>query len=266
LELREEIEQDSEPDLKKIFKTKINPRKNDTEDVSDIIEVAENYFNEGELKKSEKILQQLLIQDTHNPKVYYLLGAIYYDRGKHHRSEIAFKRSLDIDPDFRDASVALTILYNDLGEYEKAEKIYNEARKGVEQEGLGKDPHMIQIFSDKHEQLADLYAEHEYYMEAHKEYENAVHHRPKKIELLIKSAKCLEKTGSTKMAIEKLKDVKSTYPEYIPARLTLGMLYFNTHQIPEAVSEWESVIKREPKNKEAKLYLKVASQTQMTTL
>jgi tetratricopeptide (TPR) repeat protein len=235
-----------------------------SDDAQDILSIAEDCFQQGNLHRAEQILQQLLLQDTKSPQVYYLLGAIYYDQGKHHRAEIAFKRCMDMNPEHRDSAIALTILYNDLGEYEKAEEVYRAARLGVEQRELGKDSHLAEIFARKHDELGDLYVQHELYQEAFHEYDKASKHAPQTLELAVKAAKALEKAGARQAAIEKLKELKLAYPEFLPSRLALGMCYFNAHRIPEAVAEWEAILKRDPSHNEAKIYLKVASQSQMT--
>ncbi len=49
-----------------------------------------------------------------------MLASIAFDRGQLKRAIQLFKQSLEIDPEFTDSSVGLSIILNDLGRYDEA--------------------------------------------------------------------------------------------------------------------------------------------------
>lgn len=86
---------------------------------ADLLEEARRSFIDGNYKVAEPILQQLIFKNTKNPEVYQMLATIFYDQGKFTKAIQTFKRALEIDPTYTDASVGLSIILNDLGKYEE---------------------------------------------------------------------------------------------------------------------------------------------------
>ena len=46
-------------------------------------------------------------------------------------------------------------------------------------------------------------------------------------------------------------------PDYLPARINLGVTLFSLGRKDDAIKEWQDVITRDPGNKSARLYLKM---------
>ena len=58
-----------------------------------------------------------------------MLATIYYDKGQFSKAIKTFKRALEIDPTYTDASVGLSIILNDLGRYEEGKEVFQKAQK-----------------------------------------------------------------------------------------------------------------------------------------
>ena len=71
-------------------------------------------------------------------------------------------------------------------------------------------------------------------------------------------AKILAKKGFMSKAVDELKKLKNEYPNYIPARISLGVIYFGNGNILEAQAEWQKVLSKEPNHKEALMYLNLS--------
>ncbi len=99
---------------------------------SDLINEAQDLFEKGKYNRAESILNQLILKNHKDPLIFHMLGTIYYDRGKFNKAVRAFKRDLDIDPGFTDASVCLSIILNDLGRYDEGKKIFQVAQDRLE--------------------------------------------------------------------------------------------------------------------------------------
>ena len=94
----------------------------------DMLHEAKEAFIKGNYKVAEPILQQLILQHSRNPEVFQMLATIAYDKGQFNKAIKTFKRALEIDPGYTDASVGLSIILNDIGRYDEGKKIFDDAR------------------------------------------------------------------------------------------------------------------------------------------
>ena len=179
----------------------------------------------------------------------------------------AFQKTLELDSNNIDASISLSVLLNDIGRYEEAQKVFDKANKKVKSTNIGiEDSHINNKFSQKHYELAELYFSYQRYDEALFEYNKAIGLAPNNLELRIKLAKVYSKKGFISKAFEELKKVKAEYPGYVPARMALGLLYYGNGDVLEAQNEWQNVLALSPVNEEAKMYLNLAREATETSL
>ena len=109
--------------------------------------------------------------------------------------------------------------------------------------------------SNMHAQIADLYVEISDYDAAIEEYHKALALQPTFVDIKTKLAVALREKGMTAQAIKELEEAKFINADYIPARVNLGILYYLMRRLDDAVIEWESVLKHEPKNGVAIMYI-----------
>lgn len=235
-------------------------------DIKELLETAREHFREGNYRISEPLLQQLLISDNKNPEVFHMMATIYYDHGKFNKAIKTFRRALEIDPTFTDASVGLSIILNDLGRYEEGKKVFVDAQKALSRKSTEADPYIQEKLATKHDELGELYFQYKRYDEALEQYQRASQLSTRKVELKMKIVECLIKKEDTAQAMKELKGLVQEYPQFIPARLKLGLMYYNARKIVEAVEQWESVLLRDPEHPVAVKYLQMAQETGSTLL
>lgn len=161
------------------------------DDLNDLLETAKDHFNKGHYKLAEPLLIQLQSEPQPKPDVPYMLASIAFDKGQLKRAIQLFKQSLEIDPEFTDSSVGLSIILNDLGRYDEAKKVFEDAYLIMKQkQKLGKDAFLHQKISQKHNELGDLYYSHNMFSEALEEFQKALKFTPKNSELKDKVEKC----------------------------------------------------------------------------
>jgi len=79
------------------------------------------YLNDGTYEKAETLLKSLTDTDPNNESVWFVLGVTYEKLGKKAEEESAYKRALDIRPDYYDALFNLGAMYFNEGlELEKS--------------------------------------------------------------------------------------------------------------------------------------------------
>jgi len=95
---------------------------------------SEEYFNSGEIEKAEPLLLSLLKSHPEWPQTYYMLGTIYYEKGKFKKAIVCYKKALELNPSFTDSAIGLSVVLNDLGQYAEAQKIFIKAQNNIKEE------------------------------------------------------------------------------------------------------------------------------------
>lgn len=227
---------------------------------------ARGYFINGNNKMAEPILNQLLLQGTRNPEVFQMLATIYYNRSQFNKAIKTFKRALEIDPTYTDASVGLSIILNDLGRYDEGKEVFIAAQGHLDKKSGKQDPYIDEKIASKHEEIADLYYQYKRYNEALEQLLKAQKLSSRKTEITMRIAEVCVQLGHTDKAIKDLKALIREYPHYIPARLKLGIIYYNANNIAEASEQWENILIRDPQHPEALRHLKMAQAAGITAI
>src|SRR5690606_6270934 len=125
-------------------------------DRSEILQIARDAFVAGKYEKAEPLLNQLLLLDNKNPEIFQMLATIYYDRSQFKKAIKTFRRALEIDPSYADASVGLSIILNDLGRYEEGKEVFEAAQRELAIIRNTADPYVNERFAQTHLELGDL--------------------------------------------------------------------------------------------------------------
>jgi tetratricopeptide (TPR) repeat protein len=228
---------------------------------------ARDYFRESKYNLAEPILNQLILKNAKSPEVFHMLGTIYYDQGKFNKAIRAFRRALELEPTFTDASVGLSIILNDLGKYEEGRKVFDEARDLLAKQTSQEDPYINEKFSIKHDELGELYMQHSRHKEALEQYYKALSLSARKPELTMKIVECYLKLESTERAIKELRSLIKDYPGFLSARVKLGKVLYDGGDVQGAIEQWESATQRDPSHGEAQRLLRQAQAiTQSTSM
>lgn len=213
------------------------------------------------LTRAEELAQEKLATHPRSAEAYYFLGVIYWFKGNLGKAIQHLKQSLEIDPKSTDASICLSVLYNDIGKYDDARKIFELANQSVSQNRSGTDLEVDRKFAIKHFELADLYFRYRRYDEAIDQYTKSIQLDPSSLDTKIKRAKAYAKKGYLTRAIQELQLLKEENPGFIPAKIQLGLLHFSQGDLLNAELEWEKVLESDPHHKEAHTYLQMAKET-----
>lgn len=228
-------------------------------------EARENFIN-GNYRVAEPLLHQLILQNTRNPEVYQMLATTYYDRGQFNKAIKTFKRALEIDPTYTDASVGLSIILNDLGKYEEGKQVFEEAQKTLDRRSGKMDPYIEEKLAAKHEELADMYFQYKKYNEALEQLFKAQKLSSRKADISLRIADCHIQMGENDRAIRDLRSLIKEYPQLNQIKLKLGVLLYNLNNLAEATELWEAIIYRDPNHSEANRYLRMARTAGITSL
>lgn len=218
---------------------------------TEMFKEAQSAFIRGDDRTAEPILQQLLLTQGTNPEVHQMLATICYNQGKFNKAIQLFKRALEIDPTYTDASVGLSIILNDLGRYDEGKKIFLEARERLDQSKGKSDPWINEKLASKHEELADLYSQYGRHNEALEQLLKAQALSSRTAEITLRVAECHLALEKPERAVKDLRQLIREYPDLLSARLKLAETLILVHKPSEAIQQWEAVLMRDPQNPQA---------------
>jgi Tfp pilus assembly protein PilF len=186
-----------------------------------------------------------------------MLGVIAYSRGDFKDAERSFERAVQLNPNYTEALLNLMVAYNDLGRYDDARKIYSKVRK-VGSAGGEPDPYAKGKIANMHADLSQAYQDAGMPPEAIIELEKAVRLCPTFADLRTRLAILYRDSGDVASAKGQLEAAKLVNPNYLQARTVLAVMLLSEGRNPAAIEELQAVLERDPDNKNAQMYLRLA--------
>ncbi len=186
--------------------------------------------------------------------VYNALGLVYADQCKFNFAEVAFKKALSINPNYMEAALNLSVVYNNLGLGKKSKEIYQRLRAyGAKSRGAI-DPMLMARMANLHAELGDLYHSVGENKLAITEYEMAVDLCPEFIDIQTKLATAYREVGKTPQALKIFSKTKKRAGKFAPYWISLGVTHYAKNNRKEAKKAWLKALKIEPRNAIAKAY------------
>jgi tetratricopeptide (TPR) repeat protein len=216
-----------------------------------------------EFGKAETLIREKLRDEPNSADGHYLLGVMHYFQGQFAPTVENLRRALSLDPQHTDAAICLSVLFNDIGKYDDAKRVFEQANQSVAHKRTGDDMGIDRKFAVKHMELADLYFRYRRYDEAIEEYAKAAMLDPTTLEIRIRLAKAYAKKGFLTRAMQELQQLKHEHSHFTPARIQLGLLHYSQGNVLDAELEWEGVAEIEPGNREAQAYLEMCKQARV---
>jgi tetratricopeptide (TPR) repeat protein len=223
------------------------------------IALGREHYEKREYDKAEHYLLKVIAQGSNRfADVHNMMGVIHHDKGRLEEARDEFKRALDRNPSYTEASLNLAVTFNDLGEYEKAHQVYRAAlardsRGPNELDGFAKGK-----IANLHAELAQAYLDIGMPNEAVQEYRDAIRLCPQFADLRVKLANVYRSMNDLSAARYELEEAIRVRPQFSAARVAMGVLLLVSGQRQRALEQWEEVLRGEPENKAAQMYLRMA--------
>jgi tetratricopeptide (TPR) repeat protein len=210
------------------------------------------YYLKGDHAKARDYLERVADKAPTFADVFNMLGMIYHGLGQFSKAQRAFEQALKINPAYSEVALNLSVLYNDLGKYDEARAIYNHALQ-ISKHGRSElDPFIAGKLANMHGDVGEAYLSAGMYQEAIEQYRQALGLRSTFL------GNALRDSGDMQGAILEYERILREKPDYLPARLALGLAYYARGQKEKAVGEWTDILRREPNHERAKIYLQMA--------
>jgi len=224
----------------------------------------QNLIYQKNFYEADALIFEKMNRSPNDADAHYLKGVSLYFQGKLSSAVEALKKSLSLDPRHTDAAICLSVLLNDIGRYQDAKSLFDQANHSVSPNLTNQENEIDQKFAVKHLELADLYFRYRRYDEAIEEYSKAATLNPSNLEIRIRRAKAMAKKGFLTRAIQELQQLKFENPKFTAARLQLGLLNYSQGNILDAELEWEAILDYDEQNREALTYLEMAKRSRIS--
>jgi tetratricopeptide (TPR) repeat protein len=227
------------------------------ERVKQLLVLGREHYAKREFEKAEQMLRMVLEEEDRYADVHDMLGVIAHSRGNFLVAERHFERALEINPAYTEAALNLAVTYNDRGKYEKAREVYSRIKVGAAGTTAGLDPFARGKIANMHADVAQAYHDAGLVREAIREYEKATSLCPQFADLQTKLGTLLREINDLVGARARYEAALKDKPNYVPARLQLGVTLLALGEPNVAEEHWKHVISIEPENSQAKMYLRM---------
>lgn len=228
----------------------------DSSEFKNQVQLGKDLARAKEHKKAEQVFLKLL-KEHQLADLYNSLGLVYADTGEFTAAEFCFQKALKINPNYMEAALNLSVLFNNLGEGKKSKEIYKKLKKyGTAGKGA-MDPLLMSRIANLYGEIGDLFHGVGEYKLAIKAYQDAVGLMPSFLDIQTKLASTLREDGKKSQAFKTFNQIKTKASRYAPFWVALGVTYYASNKLKEAQKAWEKALKIDPKNASARSYLKL---------
>src|SRR3972149_1237104 len=231
-----------------------------TPEQQDLYEEGRNFFDQGKFDAAARCFLEIVRENPERfADVYNKLGVIYHRKGISEKAISCLEMALKVNPIYTEAALNLAIVFNDLGQYEEAQKIFNRAVKAVSRTRTIKDPYIEGRLANEHARLGDQYYNLGRLKEAIAEYKKALKLRPKFPDIVNQLGITYKEIGDLEAAIKTVIKAQAIDPKFLPAFIHLGIIYYMKGFVDMAIREWKKALAIDPENRDARIYLSFVS-------
>ena len=231
-------------------------------DIRAQLNAGREHYVANDYQKALPLLESVASKHEGFADVHNMLGVClqHLDRALEARDH--FKQALALNPNYTAAALNLAVCYNELGQYDDAKAVYEQASAGREsrRDASNLDGFVRGKLANLHHQLGLAYEGVGMLPHAILQFRHALELCPTFVDIRTKLGTTLRDAGEIDAAIDELTGVRDAKPEYTPARLHLGITLWSAKRHEEAREEWRAVLEREPDNKRARMYLRMSGE------
>lgn len=223
------------------------------EEISEIRKKTSIYISVGRYEAAEKLLKMSISEYGSIALLHNLLGLTFHRQSKFPEALEQFELAFKENPEFVEAKLNFAVCLCDLGQYEKAQEIFEGVDSGVNPK-FGQTGLVLGRLANHHAQTGDLYEKSGMKSFAITEYKRALSLYPKMPDVKIKLAKLYLETGDQENARNEFENLKNMEPNLEEAPIWLGILDFAKGRRSTAFDNWLRAFEINQKSKVSKAY------------
>jgi tetratricopeptide (TPR) repeat protein len=225
-----------------------------------LLDRGREHYQAGEFERAARALTPLARERLPFADVYHMLGVVHHHLGRLEDALAMFEEALRLNPGYTEAALNLAVTYNELGLYAQArgarKRMIAHRRAGADGH---LDPYVKGKLANMHADIGKAYDQLGLHEDASHEYGMAVALCPTFVDIRARLGASLRNAGRLREAERELIAAKRENPQMVAPRLQLGMTYYAAGQNADAAREWREALALDPKNRFARLYLRLVS-------
>lgn len=223
--------------------------------LADIHEKVALYLKLERYQAAEDIVRGALSEMGAYPNLLNLLGVIYHRQSNFGQAIEYFEQAFSANPRFLESALNLSVTYSDLGFYDQAERVYNEAMTLFRDDKVLPELVLGRI-ANLHNATAIGYEQAGLLDEASNEFQKALLIYPRMPDVRLRLAKIHLQKNRFRESREQLQSILDENPSHIESLNLLGSVYYKMGDQKEAARHWEKVQNLNPHDKTSRTYLK----------
>src|SRR5687767_14426390 len=114
----------------------------------------QDLISRKQFDQAEALIGEKFSRDPNDADAYYLQGILHYFRGEIGPTVENLRKALSIEPRHTDSAICLSVLFNDIGKYDEAKSVFEQANQSVAHKHTGEDVDIDRKFAVKHLEIA----------------------------------------------------------------------------------------------------------------
>ncbi|MBI5492115.1 MAG: tetratricopeptide repeat protein [Deltaproteobacteria bacterium] len=212
-------------------------------------------FEEKKYGNALQYLEKVAAERNNFADVFNMLGLIYYNNSRFEDAINSFRRAIELNPNYTEASLNLSVVYNELGQFDRSSEVYAMAKAAKREVSSYLDPYVKGKLANMHAGIGTIYKDLGYYGQAVDEYRKALALRPEFVDIKTCLGVVFRDMSEYGKAIKELEEAVRLNPDYPSPRIQLGLTYYAMGQHEKAKTEWLKVLRSHPEDKMAQMYM-----------
>lgn len=227
-------------------------------DIRYLIEQGKMFFKHQAFKKAEAAFLKIVGNKNEFADIYNMLGMIAHQTGQFGRAISYFQKAIKINPNYTEALLNLSVLYNDLGEYKLSRQVLTKSKKRGKENRMA--PFIKGKLANKHAEVGDLYRGVGLYHEAIEEFKKALDLSPHFLDIRYRLGISFREDGKKKEALKEFQTVVKEKPAYTDAHVQMGVTLYSLGKKKEAHKVWTKLAQKNPRNQLVRMYLQLSEE------
>jgi tetratricopeptide (TPR) repeat protein len=214
-------------------------------------------FERGEVERALQTLGALLERKLGFADLHYMVGVLLDRQGDADGARDRLRDAVRLNPAYTEALLALASVYERDGDYARSRELTERAAQAAPAVPGALDATTRGKLANLQAAVGDAYADVGEYREAIDAYRRALDRCPDFHDIRHRLGVALRAAGLPARAELEFKRVLRGNPDLLGAQVQLGLTYYTMGRAPDAVAVWSEVLRRDPSQRDALMYLRL---------
>jgi tetratricopeptide (TPR) repeat protein len=215
------------------------------------------FFERGEVGRALESLSPLLERKVGFADLHYMVGVLLERQGETTAARERLRDAIRLNPSYTEALLALAAIYEQDGDFDRSRELTEQAAHAAPTMAGNLDGTTRGKLANLQAVVGDAYMEVGENRQAIDCYRKALDHCPDFHDIRHRLGIALRNAGLPHQAELEFKRVLRGNPDLLEAQVQLGLTYYTIGRAPDAVGLWSEVLRHDPSQRDALMYLRM---------